>query len=430
MGRASQADLVVGGRVLTASRDALRGACALRGADLVALTADLLRIDSTNPPGDTTAIAAFVLSRLARLDGIRVITHEPAPGRRNLLADFEGARGGRRIVINAHLDTFPIGARSGWTHDPLGGVQDGGRLYGRGVTDMKGGLAAGLLVFELLHAQRAELAGSVCLTLVADEESGGRLGTGWMLENEPAARGDAVLSADVGTPTVLRFGEKGYLWVRLHARGKSAHGAHPHRGINAIDRLTQAIAAVRSLERETVAPPPDVGAAIEATRATAIERLGREEVEGLTAITVNVGRIDGGSAFNLVPAKASAMLDIRLPPGIDTQTALGLLNKKLAGMEGLEIEIAERFEPTWTAPEAPIVRLATANAGAVCGAPAIATYRLGYSDSRFYRARGVPAVLCGPTPHNMGGADEYAEIAELEAIFAIQALTAHDFLAG
>lgn len=413
---------------MTTSRDALREACAARAAELVGLTTELLRIDSANPPGDTSVIADFARARLSALGGVRLTPHEPAPGRQSLIADFDTGRPGPRLVVNAHFDTFPVGDRTTWSHDPLDGTCVEDRLYGRGVTDMKGGLAAGLIAFELLHARRDEMAGSVCLTLVADEETGGRLGTKWLLDNEPIARGDAVLSADVGTPTVLRFGEKGYLWVRLRARGVPAHGAHPHRGVNAIDRLVQAIAAIRSLEAEAIDQPRDVAAAIDASRATAVARLGAEEVENLTRITINLGQLEGGSAFNIVPGEASCMLDVRLPAGIDTQTAIERLKSRLSWMDGVELEVTDRFEPTWTSPGHPIVRLATDNASAVCGEEAIATYRLGYSDCRFYRALGIPAVLCGPTPHNMGGPDEYAVVDELHAILAVQTLTAFDFL--
>ena len=102
---------------------------------------------------------------------------------------------------------------------PLGGVLKDGKLYGRGVCDMKGGIACSLLAATLLAEHRDAWAGEIVLTLAGDEENMGSLGTGYMLEHVPHAAGDANICGDVGSPRVVRFGEKGLMWVEVEATG-------------------------------------------------------------------------------------------------------------------------------------------------------------------------------------------------------------------
>jgi len=120
-------------------------------------------------------------------------------------------------VINGHLDTFPAGDRAGWSVDPFSGEMRDGKIYGRGASDMKAGLAAAILTGLLLREARADLAGELVLALVGDEETGSRWGTQHLLAHVPEARGDAMLSGDAGAPAVLRFGEKGQMWLEVSA---------------------------------------------------------------------------------------------------------------------------------------------------------------------------------------------------------------------
>ena len=114
---------------------------------------------------------------------------------------------------------------------------NGGRLYGRGAADMKGGIACSILAALLLAETRDDWMGEVVVTLAGDEETMGPLGTQFLLEKYPEARGDVMITGDAGSPEVLRFGEKGMIWLDIEAKGKAAHGAHVHLGVNAIERL-------------------------------------------------------------------------------------------------------------------------------------------------------------------------------------------------
>jgi len=142
--------------------------------------------------------------------------------------------------------------------------------------------------------------------------------TGYLLKHVPEARGDANICGDVGSPMVVRFGEKGLMWIKIEAHGVAAHGAHVHKGVNAIDRLRAALDRVKELERLPVAAPEAVVRAIEAARPISERLSGAGESDTLRRITINLGTISGGISPNLVPTHAVAQADVRLPVGIST----------------------------------------------------------------------------------------------------------------
>jgi len=414
-----------------ASSDRQRFEAELRACfgSVVELCTELIRIPSMNPPGDTAAVANVIERRLAAKSAItvrRVVAKEPAV---NLIAKLSGERPGRRLIINGHLDTFPIGNPERWTVDPLGGVIRGGRIYGRGAGDMKAGLAAAVFTALLLAEHRHALAGELVLTLVGDEETGGVWGTQYLLANEPDAVGDAMISGDAGSPDVLRFGEKGQLWIELEARGKSHHGAHVHLGQNAIESLMGALRRLVEL-RELPCPIPDqIRRAILAAGPRSELVSGSGETEALQRITVNIGTIEGGTSVNLVPDRAVARVDIRFPPGLTVAGVLAAIQQRIGELQNIRVTALSSSEPNWTDPAHEIVALTAANAAIFLGRPPVCNMRLGFSDSRFYRYKGVPSVVYGPVPHGMGGLDEHVTIEDLTAVFYVHAMTAFDFLA-
>ena len=304
-------------------RASLLEAVESRAHHLIETTQALVRVASPNPPSDTREIAPVAEALLRQVPGAEVRRVESAPGIINLIARVRAERPGRRLIFNGHLDTFPLGKDLGWTVPPLSGLLRDGKLYGRGVSDMKGGIACSLLALALLAERRNAWAGEIVMTLAGDEENMGALGSGHLLQHEPLAKGDANICGDVGSPQVLRFGEKGLLWIDIEARGKPAHGAHVHKGINAIDRLLAALARVKQLEQIRVDAPAAVTDAIARAKAISEPLSGLGESETLQRITVNIGTITGGVSPNLVPTQAKASLDIRLPVGVTTAARSG-----------------------------------------------------------------------------------------------------------
>jgi acetylornithine deacetylase/succinyl-diaminopimelate desuccinylase-like protein len=356
-----------------------------------------------------------------------VVGKDPAV---NLVISLAGAGPGRRLVMNGHLDTFPVGNRSRWTVDPFGGLIRDGRIHGRGAADMKAGLAAAVTTVLLMARHRHAFAGELVLTLVGDEETGGRWGTQYLLAHEPDAVGDAMINGDASSPEVLRFGEKGQLWIELEARGKSHHGAHVHLGENAIERLMEALTRLAALRDFTCPIPDAIRHAIRAAGPSSERISGIGETDALQTITVNIGTIEGGSSVNLIPDRATARADIRFPPGLRVEQVITEIRRLLSDLPSVDMREISSSEANWTDSAHEIVERTMANAAAYLGRAPAANMRLGFSDSRFYRYKGVPSVVYGPVPHGMGGPDEHVTIEDLKAVVYVHAMTAFDFLSA
>ena len=397
---------------------------------LIATTQRLVAVASPNPPSDTHDVAAVAEGLLRAIPGMEVERIEPAPRVVSLVGRLRGARPGRRLIFNGHLDTFPLLEDLPWTVPPLGGVLKDGKLYGRGVCDMKGGMACSLLAAALLARHRDAWAGEIVLTLAGDEENMGSLGTGYMMSHVPHALGDANICGDVGSPRVVRFGEKGLMWVEVEATGSPAHGAHVHRGANAIDRLRSALDRLKDLEDVPFQAPTIVTEAIARAKPISEALSGAGESHTLQRVTVNIGTIEGGTSPNLVPTHAIARADIRLPVGITTDVLVEKLDEWLKPLEGVTWRAIRRFEPSFTEPGHEIIQRTAQVAAEVLGEAPAVTMRVGGSDSRWYRQYGVPTVVLGLTPFNMGGADEYVLVDELLAVAKIHTLVAYDFLSA
>ncbi|MBB3973334.1 M20/M25/M40 family metallo-hydrolase [Hansschlegelia beijingensis] len=395
--------------------------------DVVELTKRLLRARSETPPGDTNAPAAVIAAAVAGVEGIETENHPGAPHVANLVLRVRGPRPGKRLVFNGHLDTYPLG--EGWTTDPDGEQRDG-KLYGLGVSDMKGGVAAITVALARLAAKRQRLAGEVVATFVGDEETMGELGAKLLLETVPHARGDAMISADVGSPGVLRFGEKGMIWLTLKAQGKAAHAAHVHRGDSAIEKLVDVIQALKSLRDWPVTAPGAVTRAIAGSAPVSEALSGAGESHTLGHVTVTFGTIRGGRLSNLIADEAEATADIRLPAGVTVAELEERIGQIVAATPGVSVDVVRRYEPNWTAPDHPVMEAVSAACEAVLGERPVRTMRVGASDARHYRYAGIPTVTCGLTPTNMGAADEHVSLDELRALADVLTRSAELFLAA
>ncbi|KJC35705.1 peptidase M20 [Bradyrhizobium sp. LTSP885] len=398
-----------------------------RTSQMVDLAMRLIATPSPNPDGDTRAVAALAADLLrAHVPGVEVELHPGSADIVNVVARVRGRAPGHRIVFNGHLDTYPLGDRTSWSVSPEGEIAHG-RLYGRGAADMKGGIAASMAAMAALAEHRADWAGEVVLTLAGDEESMGPRGTKYLLDNVAHATGDATIIGDAGSPMVLRFGEKGFIWIEITAEGRAAHGAHVHLGVNAIDRLREALDRVTALRGLAVAMPVAVRDAIAHAKSISEPLCGAGEAVVLSTITVNTGIVTGGVSPNLVPSSARAAIDLRLPVGVTSKAVLATLQQAL-DLPGINWRVLRCFEPNHTDPGEEIVTCCAAAAAQIIGTAPAVNMRVGGSDARWFRMAGIPTVVYGPTPHNMGAPDEYAEIAELAIVSRVHALTAFDML--
>ncbi|XWW94525.1 hypothetical protein V2A60_002468 [Cordyceps javanica] len=412
--------------------DRLRNEIDGSAKELLSLTQTLVRTPSTNPPGDVSAVALAAADQIRQLiPESDVSMVETGPGITNVVAVIRSGRRGKRLVFSGHLDTYPIGQPGGWTLPPFSGELSSDRkyVYGRGVSDMKGGVAASVIAGRALARCKSDWSGDVVIALAGDEETMGTLGTAHLLTHVPdVGEADAMICGDAGSPLIVRTGEKGLLWLEVEASGKPAHGAHVHRGSNAIDRLMAALSKLKSLEELQVAAPREVEEAIQAAKPVSEELGGAGEAGVLGRVTVNIGTISGGTSTNLVAESASASLDIRLPMGVSTSTVIGEIGVMLDTADGIRYRVVRAYEPSWTPPEEEIARHGLAVTRLMVSEDAVVNMRVGASDARLFRAAGIPSVVIGLTPHNMGGPDEHVEVAELVQVAHIHALTAYRFL--
>jgi len=297
----------------------------MSSADAVALTRDLLHFDTINPPGQERD-CAHKAGKLLQDWGYAVEYHEYEAGRTSVIARAGGNAGGGSgskapLCLTGHLDVVPLGTRK-WSKDPFAGEADGDKLYGRGSSDMKAGVAA-MLAAAASFGKKLNGTPGVVLVLTAAEENG-CVGSRH-LAALPKLMGKAGAIV-VGEPTsnYPMVGHKGSIKFHAEFKGVSAHGSMPQLGVNAIYKAAKAIAKLEAFQFGVQAHP----------------------VMGLP--TMNVGTFEGGSGVNLVPDLARIGVDIRTVPGTDHSVLLSRLKDLLS--EG-EIEIFADSEAVWTEPD-------------------------------------------------------------------------------
>ena len=399
----------------------------------VVLLQSLTRIDTSNPPGDTRA-AAELASQFLTDEGVSWRTEEPRSEMPNLVSTFTGGRAGRHLVLNGHLDVFPPGDRSAWSRDPFSGDVVDGRVHGRGSVDMNCGTVALLFAHAYLHRLRNELPGRVTLTVVSDEETGGRWGSGWLTERcGEEVLGDCVLNAEPSGLGTVRFGEKSMLWFRFTVEGPGGHSAYPHTGASANRLAARLVRDLETLETRLPKEPETVTRTLDRPEVhTAIEAsLGAGAAEVMRRVSVNVGTMRGGVSINMLPAKCVLDVDFRLPVGISRAEVRGEVASIAGRHPGVRFEDLDtgNIEANWSDPEhemvGHLVRNACAGPEGVIPQPVVG---LGGTDTRFWRARGVPAFVHGCSPAGMGAADESVSIAEFHHVLRTHTLAAFDYL--
>jgi succinyl-diaminopimelate desuccinylase len=391
-------------------------------------------IDTCNPPGDTRAAAALVAG-LLDAEGIPHRTEAPQAAMPNLVSSFAGGHPGRHLVLNGHLDVFPVGDRAAWSRDPLSGEVADGRVHGRGTVDMKSGTTALLFVHAYLHRLRDELRGRSTLTVVSDEETGGRWGADWLTTRcAEEVLGDVVLNAEPSGLQTIRFGEKSILWVRFRIKARGGHSAYPHTSPSAnriAARLIRDLEAIEAMVPEEPAAVrraldrPEVQAAIDLSLGAGASGVARR-------VSMNVGTMQGGVKINMLPAECVLDVDFRLPVGVSRADVLAEARRIAAGHEGVSMEelLADGPEANWSDPGHEMVGHLARNAASALGYAPQPIVSLGGTDTRFWRVRGVPAFVYGCSPAGMGAADESVSIEEFRHVLRTHALAAFDYLAA
>ncbi|MEM1352609.1 MAG: acetylornithine deacetylase/succinyl-diaminopimelate desuccinylase family protein [Pseudomonadota bacterium] len=218
---------------------------AARRDDLVALTQDLIRMPTLNPPGaDYLRICDYIGQRLSRAGfAIDMIRATGAPGdsdaypRWNVVARHEGPQTGECVHFNSHVDVVEVG--HGWTQDPFGGALLDGKIYGRGACDMKGGLAASIIAVETFVDTHPDYAGAIEISGTADEESGGYGGVAYLAEKgffDPQRVQHVIIPEPLNKDRIC-LGHRGGWWAEIETHGEIAHGAMPFLGDCAVRHM-------------------------------------------------------------------------------------------------------------------------------------------------------------------------------------------------
>ncbi len=403
------------------------------GSELVSLLSQLLQIPSDNPPGDTVALAEFILEYFEGF-GIDGEIIETKPGVANVVASM--GEGEPHLVLNGHLDTFPAEVGEEWSMDPyLGQVKDG-CIYGRGAGDMKGGLASLIHCFTLMS--QTDFRGRLTFTGTSDEETGGEWGALWLLNRDESLHGDAVLNGEPSGLTV-RIGEKSRVSLVLEAYGKAAHGSFAgYVGENAIMKMVGLLPLVESFQGTPAVFTEETLALTEEVMKGYRKQYGHESetmANVLKEVTINIGTITGGSSDNIVPAYCKVKVDARLPLGISPRGITEMIRQRIHEVEP-SIKVGWVRPPqivtesTYSGTGTRITRLLAENSRMVTSEEPLYSFTSGGTDCRFWRKIGVPAVCYGPRVYGMGGVDEHITVDDLITTAKVHMGTIFDFLGG
>lgn len=392
------------------------------------------RVDTCNPPGDTTE-AADLFRRFLDDEGIGHRTEAPQAATPNLISSFAGAGDGHHLVLNGHLDVFPVGDASRWSRSPLSGDIVDGRVHGRGTVDMKCGTTALLFVHAYLHRLRAELPGRVTLTVVSDEETGGRWGSDWLVKNCAAeVLGDCVLNTEPSGVQTVRFGEKSIYWLRFRIAVPGGHSAYPHTSPSANKIAASLIKDLEAIEALVPEEPEVVRRTLDRPEVqTAIDQsLGTGAAGVVRRVSVNIGVMQGGVKINMLPAECVLDVDFRLPVGLSRASLLKAVQAIVARHPAVTCEelLAGGPEANYSDPTHEMVGHLVRNAAGRLGYEPRPIVSLGGTDTRFWRVAGVPAFVYGCSPAGMGGIDESVSIEEFHHVLRVHALSAWDYLTG
>jgi succinyl-diaminopimelate desuccinylase len=365
--------------------------------EAIELARSLVRIRSTNPPGDEEGIARYIKDYLI-VSGLEAELVPLGPGRGSLVGRLPGRERGS-LVLCGHLDTVAVEKDEPWTKPPFEGLIEDGRLYGRGAADMKAGVAVILQAAKLIAAnargRKRSPRKTLLLALTADEEQGYR-GAETLVERGYFAEAEFMVVAEPSDGKVF-IGEKGELWLKARFLGRAAHGSTPELGVSA---LLPAAAFCTRLNAELRRFP---------------------EVEGLGRTTLNIGQFRGGWRVNVVPDRAEVEMDFRVISEEDKARAIKLVSElgeeeaRRAGAR-FEQELLSYHPPVFSDRTNGYVREFLALAGEV--APGIAPYCT--DAATIFPKVPVPFVIYGPGSISLAHRpDEYVELASLERALGV-----------
>jgi len=397
--------------------------------EAIRLFQGLIRIDTTNPPGNEGKAAEYLKTYFDSNQIDCEVLGEP--GRENVIAKIGGQSDKPRLLFESHTDVVPAVGVGTWAHPPFSAEIEDQWIYGRGAWDDKFDVAVQAISLILLKRQNVKLNGTLLYAAVADEEVSGS-GAAWLTKRVPEkVRAEYVVGEGGEPPTQLgtekvywiTIGEKGLAWFKLTARGKAGHGSVPALADNAsiamakafvnlsghktkltiIDEVARTIKAVAvaflgEKEGSKVRSSQLDGQALDALLDTiaAKDKEIAEELRALTRMTISPNVIRGGTETNVIPGTCEGKVDIRLVPGQDRDYATQVVKECVRGLD-IDLEITDYTDASlsssstgfYEAIEATVKELAP-------GCSVLPRLGAGMTDSRFWRALGSVVYGCVP----------------------------------
>lgn len=392
--------------------------------EVTALLSDLIRINTTNPPGNETQAAKYLAETLGK-EGFKCEVLESAPGRGNVITRLKGTGEKPSLLLLSHLDVVAANPKE-WSVDPFSGLVKDGFVWGRGAMDMKSMTAMEVMVMKLLKRNNVKLKGDVILAATADEEKGGEYGAGWLVRNYPEkVMADYVINEGGGQAVpvdgknvfTIQTAEKGILWFKVKAKGRPGHGSVPGAADNAILRMNRVVEKLGNYRAEMVLTPtvkqflnvmaeenelakqalalllqnPATGDQILDMLAKRDKAMA-EEIRAMLRMTIAPTIIHGGVKENIIPSECEAVFDCRILPGQSTTEALNRIKELLreADLEKLDFEIIQANEPSESPMDTPLYGLMAETLKEFEPKCAVSPILLtGGTDSRFFRRKGA-----------------------------------------
>lgn len=348
---------------------------------VIELTRDLIRFPTVNPPGNELPAAQYLAKRMEEF-GLEVELQEIEENRANVIGRIRGEgdrpAGSRpgHLVFTGHIDVVPPGGQE-WRYPPFGGDLVGGRIYGRGSADMKGGVAAIVTALAVLKRSSFRPSADVIAACTYGEEAG-MVGAKGMTERR-SLEGSRYLVVAEPSDLGVYVGEKGVLWVNVRALGRTAHGSMPHLGINTISYMARLIPRLE----EYPFPYHESG------------------LLGKPTLSVNV--IEGGNKTNVVPDVTEISIDMRTVPGQNhgqiVQQIRNIAQELARAFDPdltVEVDIVQDQAPLETNRSEPLVDAIIQSVTDVRGAPEVGGVPYGTDAAYLSPGFNMPMVICGP----------------------------------
>ncbi len=376
--------------------------------ELIDLLASLVKIDSVNPdlvPGarGEAEIAAFI-AEWANRAGLEAIVQEIAPGRANAIVIARGSGGGKSLMLNGHIDTVGLADMV----DPFAARIEGNKMFGRGVYDMKAGVAASLIAAK--RAKTLGLRGDVVVAAVADEEMAS-LGTQAALRELPRWPVDAAIVTEP-TELELAVAHKGFVWFDVETYGVAAHGSRPHLGVDAIVKMGKVLAELEQHDLALRASPthPHLGSG-----------------------SVHASLIQGGQELSSYPAYCRLQLERRTIPGESPALAEAQLQAVLDRCAGSDSAFRAQLtrglarDAFEVGQDHPFVQLCRQHLAQATGRPAVVGGVSYWCDAALIAAAGVPAVILGPLGAGAHGVVEWIDLDSVQQCADVYTAVAQAF---